>query len=283
MSILFILKEGITNLKRARTAALISILSIALALFLVELFFVAGFNLRGVFGRFYKQLEIEAFLEPGLNQREITRLRQKIEKDGRIREIRFISKEEALEEFEKTFGGDFKNIIRENPLPASFRIVLADKSLAPELAEVFVEWLEELPGVEEVVYQRETMRFLHKYANIVLLAVILFGLILVVVVTVLIFNTIRLSIHARRNIIEIMKLVGATNLFIKSPFWIEGILQGVLGGLLAMGMLWGGIELVRSVFFPQIVVPGYLFTQTLVVGILLGWMGSYFSVNRYLA
>lgn len=283
MSLFFILKEGIANLKRARTAALVSVLSIALALFLIEMFYVAGFNLRDVFKRFYKQLEVEAFLEPGINEKEVAGLKDKITRDQRIQYIRFISKEEALKEFERTFGGDFKNIIQENPLPASFRIVLADKSLAPEQAEAFVEWLEQLPGVEEVVYQKETMRFLHKYANIFLLAVSLFGLILIIVVTVLIFNTIRLSIHARRNIIEIMKLVGATDLFIKSPFWIEGVLQGVFGGMLALVLLWGSIELVRDVVFPQIAVPSHLFMQTMAVGILLGWLGSYFSVNRYLS
>ena len=107
-------------------------------------------------------------------------------------------------------------------------------------------------------------------------------MVLLVIITVLVFNTIRLTIHARRTIIQIMKLVGATNYFIKGPFILEGILQGFIGGGISAALLWALSEIIKNMIFPELAVTTYLFPILVVFGILLGFIGSSISVNKYL-
>ncbi len=282
MNILFTLKEGMINLKRARLSAVVSILSISLALSLIGISLLAGENLRDIFDRVYQQVEIEVFLQPGVNAGKIKQLRKKLARDTRVTKVIYISREKALEEFQKNFGEDLSTIIEENPLPASFRIILDPANASPKLIEKFVAQISQYPEVQEVLYQKEIINFLHKYFRIAAIAASLFALLLFVVITILIFNTIRLTIHSRRDIIQIMRLVGATNWFIKSPFLIEGMIQGIAGGIIASGILYLFTNLVRDIIFPRLMVPDYMNWFLLGIGIFLGWIGSYISVNRYL-
>ncbi|GAB4365977.1 MAG: permease-like cell division protein FtsX [Calditrichia bacterium] len=282
MTIFFLLKEGIVNLKRARLAALISILSISLSLTLIGIFALVGDNIRDLFIRFYRQIEIEAFLEPGLSASKIEKLRKEITENQEVDRVVFISEEKALEEFQANFGEDLSGIIDENPLPASLRIVLKPSYSSAEWVEKFAHRIETLPGIQEVIYQKEIIRFLDKYFSLSILIAGILAITLISVITLLVFNTIRLTIHSRQNIIQIMKLVGATNWFIKSPFIIEGIIQGILGGVIAWFVLSLMTRLIRVLIFPQLVEPPHLYPALILMGFLLGWFGSYLSVNRYL-
>jgi len=282
MKILFLLKEGVVGLKRARLTALISVVSITLSLTLVGIFYLTGYNFKNIFLRFYQQIEIEAFLEPGLSQKRINELRKEIEKESLVEKVRFISTKQALEEFKKSFGEDISYVLEENPLPPSFRIVLSPKYSSPEVIDALARQINRLSGVEEVIYQKAIIEFVHKYFGLALIIVGFFAVLLLVIITVLIFNTIRLTIHSRMEIIQIMRLVGATNRFIKSPFIIEGILQGLIGGGLATGLVMLSIKIIRGIFYPQLVVPQMLSLSLIGMGLLLGLMGSYLSVNKYL-
>jgi cell division transport system permease protein len=105
---------------------------------------------------------------------------------------------------------------------------------------------------------------------------------LLAVIIILIFNTIRLTIHARSAIIQIMRLVGATNLFIKTPFIIEGILQGLAGGILGGSIVILIGHLIRDIILPETAIPSILFYAILATGVFLGFIGSTISVNKYL-
>lgn len=282
MNLFFLIKEGIVNLSRARLATVISIISIALALTLIGISLVVGQNLKNVFTQFYRQIEIEAFLDPSVTKNETKNIQDKIKKYPEVSDTRFVSPEAALKEFQQSFGEDLSGVLEKNPLPPSLRIVLKPNFSDPERIDSLSVNLKKIPGVQEVIYHQEIIRFLHKYFKLTVVLGSLLALLLFVIVTILIFNTIRLSIHSRKNIIEIMHLVGATNFFIKSPFIIEGMIQGVIGGSIAALILKVFVKGVQEIIFAQIAVPNNLWVLIIVTGLLFGLTGSFISVNRHL-
>jgi cell division transport system permease protein len=282
MDLFFITKEGIVNIVRARTPALITVISIGLSLTLIGVFALVAKNVGGLFIGFYKQIEVEAFLDPSLQQSQREQIADRIRENQGVDAVKYISPEDALKEFEEKFGEDLDRVLTENPLPPSLRIVLHPSFSNPSQVDQLVNKISQISGIEEVIYQKEIVKFIHKYFS---LAVIIAGLLIVLaiaIITILIINTIRLTIHARRNIIQIMKLVGATNLFIKSPFVVEGILQGLLGGLIAVGLLKIVFTVIRDVFFSELILLHNLYLYVIIMGIVLGLIGSYVSVNKYL-
>lgn len=282
MNLLFIIKEGIVSLRRARVSAIITILSISLSLILLGLFGVVGQNVQKVFRQFYQQIRIEAFLDPSLSQKSISRLQKKISGDPAVERVVYISPADALKEFQQSFGSDVSSVLESNPLPPSLRITLKPDYSSPDFVDEFVRKISKVSGIQEVVYQKEVVRFVHKYFSIIVAISLLIVVIVTIIITILIFNTIRLSIHSRRDIIQIMRLVGASNLFVKSPFMVEGFLQGLVGGLIAILALDGMVTLIRHLLFPGLVVPANLDSFLIAIGLLLGWVGSYLSVNKYL-
>ena len=282
MKLFFFLKEGFIGLRWARLSAAIAIISLFLALTLIGIFVLTGLNIKDVIFQFYRQIEIEAFLQPDLSTQKLNRLKQEIQRYPQIGEIIYVSREEALEEFQQIFGEDLQNVLSENPLPASFRIILGSDYSNPGAVEQLAKELNTLDGIQEIIYQKEIIRFLHKYLRLGLVIIFIFAMVLLIIITILVFNTIRLTIHARRNIIQIMKLVGATNYFIKGPFIAEGLLQGVLGGLLSAAFLWGLGEIIRGAIFPELLMTHYIYITLIIMGMILGLIGSYVSVNKYL-
>ncbi len=282
MNLFFFFREGIIGLKRARMSALISIVSLCLALTLIGIFSLAGINLKDVIYRFYKEIEIEAFLEPSVRDSDIQNIEKKIKEYPEIATLIYISREQALEEFREIFGEDVSSVLQENPLPPSFRIILKGSASTPETVEYIAGELSRMDGIQEVIYHREIIRFLHKYLTIGVTVASIIALIMLVIITILVFNTIRLTIHARRNIIHIMRLVGATNYFIKGPFIFEGIFQGLLGGILSAIMIWGLSEIIKGTVFTELTIQNFYYLLLIALGMILGLVGSYFSVNKYL-
>lgn len=282
MNFFFLLKEGIVSLKRARLSAVISIVSISLSLTLIGIFVIAGQNVKDMFYRFYKQVELEAFIDPSLPEKEIAVVQGKIREYQEVEDVRFISSRQALAEFQNSFGEDLSSVLNENPLPPSFRIVINPAYSNPQSVEKLSVAIGKLPGIQEVIYQKQVIQFIHKYFSLAVLVAAFLAVVLLIVITILIFNTIRLTIHARMDIIQIMRLVGATNRFIKSPFIIEGAIQGIIGGLISTGIIWIFAKGIQNIVFPGLLIPPYFFLFIIGLGIVFGFMGSYLSVNKYL-
>jgi len=278
----FLLKEGILNFSRARLAAIITVLTIGLSLTILGIFAVGIVNLSNLFNNFYKKVTLEVFLSPAISDSQIQKLKRQILTIPGVAEVIYISPQEALRKFQKDFGADLVGVLDENPLPPSFRVQLQSQFTNVEKVDRIVERIRKLKNVDEVLFQREIVRLVNEYFFIGVLFSLITGIVLFVITTLLIFNTIRLSIHGRKNLIEIMKLVGATPFFIKGPFLFEGILQGIIGALFSGGFLWLLKEIVRSVLFPQFQIPEFIFGSLLVMGMVLGFIGSTISVNKYL-
>jgi cell division transport system permease protein len=282
MKLIFFIKEGILGFKRARIAVTVSILTIGLSLSLIGGFGIFAQNLSDLFKQYYKKAVIEVFVNPLLKLDQIDQLTKNIRQSAAVESARYISPEEALRNFEKDFGADLVTVLDENPIPPSIRVTLNADASSLESTDAIVENIKKMEGIDDVVYQREILKIINEYFVIGILISVTLGLVIFVIATLLIFNSIRLTIYARRTIIEIMKLVGATNYFIKGPFMMEGILQGMIGGGFACLLMWFFGSLVKNLLEANLIIPIYFYFSLLGIGIFLGFLGSYFSVNKYL-
>ncbi|MFQ5583973.1 MAG: cell division protein FtsX [Calditrichia bacterium] len=282
MKILFLIKEGILGFKRARMAATISIATIALSLTLGGGFTILMQNLSHLFRQYYQKAQIEVYVNPSLTPGQIKNLRNKFLSRNVVESAVYISPEQALKEFEKEFGADLIKVLDENPLPPTIRIVIKPDYSDLEQIELLANLIKSMKGVDDVVYQKDIIRVVNRYFLLGILGSVAVGIIIFLISTLLIFNTIRLTIFNRKTIIEIMRLVGATNYFIKGPFIIEGMLQGILGSGFAGLLLWLTGNLTKSLLAPNFTIPAYVYLSLLATGTFLGFLGSYFSVNKYL-
>ena len=282
MRLWFIIKEGLAGFKRAPLATLITILTVALTLVLLGIFILIVTNLSHVFQRTYHQVKLEVFLSPAITTTERQQLTQEITQLPEVATVTYISPQAALKAFEATFGSDLVTVLDENPLPPSLEVSLKPEIKNIQVIDHLASVLGKMPGVDNVFYQREIIHFLLYYYRIGLILAAIVGVVFILITIILIFNTIRLTIHGRRHIIEIMQLVGATNFFIKGPFLVEGILQGILGSLLANGFIFSLQQLVVRISPIKFTIPPYFYGILVLSGVFLGLIGSYFSVNRYL-
>jgi cell division transport system permease protein len=178
-----------------------------------------------------------------------------------------------------------------NPLPASYEVVFESKGTQGVEPEKIKGELEKLDGVEEVQYSNEWLNKLEGFLNVVRLIGFIIGGLLCLCVVFIVTNTIKLTIYSRKDEIEILKLVGATDWFVKTPFLIEGTIQGISGGVLAVLMLFSGYLILPTkgvsllgltpldfVFLPA----GYL-VLILILGAVLGVIGSFIAIGRFFA
>lgn len=283
MKLLFLLKEGIAGFKRARLAATITIATITLSLALIGMFTLLVHHLSAQFQQTYGRVQLEVFIDPVIDSAQRQLLESRIQELAAVEAVQYVSPEAALQRFQQDFGDDLLTVLEgENPFPPSLRVILKKEYAELEQVEAAVAAIRALPRVDEVIFQEKFIRLVNQYFFIGLIVATAIGATIFFIATMLIFNTIRLTIHSRKTVIEIMRLVGATNFFIKAPFVIEGLLQGLIGSLLAGGALWLLADLLRAFFLPGLAIPWMYYLFLCGTGILLGLLGSYFSIGKYL-
>ena len=285
MKLLFLIKEGLAGLRRARLSATLAVVTIMLSLSLIGIFGLLVQNLSTQFHALYSQIYLEVFIDPSLSSAKLQGLRRTIREMDTVDAVEYISPAEAWEQYAKNFGEgeDIMSLLDENPLPPSFRVLLNTQYTELELIEETVANIEGLEAVDEVDFHEELIKFLNKYYLLGLILASVLGATIFFISTLLIFNTIRLTIHSRRNAIEIMRLVGATASFIKAPFIIEGLLQGLIGGFLASGILWLAVDIFATLLsIPDLSFSLPYFLFIIGTGMWLGLLGSYVSVGKYL-
>lgn len=281
--------EAFKSMIRNGLMTIASVLTIALSLFLVGLFTFASVTINQTIGSFEKQLEIEVFLKDEASPQDIQSLQDTINSWSEVETVTYISKEEALQRFKERYKDHPELIenIQGNPLPASFVIRLKDPQKVEEVAKRF----DGNPAVEDVEYGQKYVKRLFEALKVIRYSGFAFILLLAFVSIILISITIRLAIFARRQEISIMRLVGASNWFIRLPFVIEGCIQGLLGALVAAA----GIYIIRATVLEklrsQILWLPINFSSTLfwqitaglvLGGLALGAIGSAVAMRRYL-
>jgi cell division transport system permease protein len=284
LSISYYWREAISGMQRAKLLSLLSVSSITAALFLLGTFLLVTLNFMSAVSSLKGKFQIQAFISDGTEMKNITKTRLVIEGMEGISQVRYISKQEALDEFRQEMGAasDFLEVLENNPLPRSFKVSLDPDRQNPQAIARISEDIAKLPGVEEVEYGKSWLVKLYRIGS--LLVAIDFSLLVIVSAAVLIvvFNTIRLTLYARRPAIEIMRLVGATDGFIRRPFVLEGFLQGALGSLIGLIMLYAGWKLVSSQFGMLRFFTLRESALLLGFGVLLGALGSWGAARVFL-
>ncbi len=285
----FYFKEALLSFRRSALMSIAAIISTTTILIIVGVFLLISINSSLFLKNLESQLEIIVYLKDDISKTEVNVLKDSIVGINGIEEIKFVSKEEAYQRLLKDLGDqrDIFNAIEVNPLPASFEIKVKD----PKIIEQIANQVEKLKKVEEVEYGQGIVEkllnftYIFRRAGILILALLVFASILII------SNIIKITVYARRNEIEIMSLSGATHWFIKWPFVIEGFLQGFISAILAILILYKfyffAINKVHQVipFLPVIWDKTELLpigAVIVVLGSLVGILGSMFSVGKYL-
>jgi cell division transport system permease protein len=251
--------------------------------------FTLGSFVRSIAGSLDEQVEVSVFLVDEITDAQRADVRTTIDDLEVVSKITFVTKEEAYEEFKKLYADQpalWENITPD-VLPASFRVQLTD----PERVDVIRSKLDRNPAVEEIADQRETVARLVSFTGLLRTFSVVMVAVLLGAAVLLISNATQLAIYARRREIEIMKLVGATNWFVRLPFMLEGVAAGVAGAAVALLLLVAGKSILKTQF--PIWIPttalgiGFdqMFGQILAlvaIGVIVGALGSAVAVRRFL-
>jgi cell division transport system permease protein len=281
-------REALLTFRRAPLLSLLSVVTIAFSLFTVGLFGLVAINLREALRDIEERVEIIAFVFRGTPAETIAVASSDIAAFPEVQRVDYVSEEQALHRAQRELV-EFRDAYRDiqvNPLPASLEVRLKEGYRDAATVEAVAQRLRGFGFVEDVRFGREWVRKLDSLRNITGLVGLVIGLAFAAVAVVIIGVTIRLTILQRAREIAIMRLVGATDWFIRGPFLLEGALKGLLGGLVALGLCYAGYVLFRSngtaaladlVFFRPAQVA-----LLIVFGTLLGLGGSLVSVGRHL-
>ena len=277
-----------------------AITTVAITLFIVGFFIIIVYDIQGVLSSIKNQVEIAVYLKDNVTDELKTYLEKEIKGWDEISQVNFVSKSQALEKFKKeNEGSGILKEIQGNPLPASFELELKSPEKVEQVALRFMDkdgnFIE---GVDEVIYGHNYVQKLFSITAIVGTIAFLIIVVLLLAAIVLIFNTIRLAIHARRKEIEVMKLVGATNWFVRLPFLFEGFFEGFIGSVISVVLLYflSNYLLIRvekaivdTMHIKDLAILGnnniilYIYAGLVILGGLLGIFSSGFALKRYIS
>ena len=235
----YFFEEALQSLWRSRFIGALSVGTIAVSLFVVGAFLAVASSLGEVVERWTQKVQVTFYLEDNLEDRIRKSLEDRLTGDPAIESVELVSRAQALARFQSLFRdlSTLPDDLGQNPFPASFEVTLRSGHHSREEVMRLVAAYESAPGVEEAQYDLLWIERLATAVRLVRGAGALLGGILVLAGVFTISNVIRLTIYARQDELDIMRLVGATRAYVKGPFVVEGMLQGGVGGLLAVGLL----------------------------------------------
>ncbi|MCD6117105.1 ABC transporter permease [bacterium] len=282
LNIIYSFREGLKGLKRVRMATFLTISTIAVTHILLGIFLLFTVNVHRLVDVFKNRVTMEVFIDNSLSDAEQKSLGDKISAIPGIESVIYVSKEEALKTFAKETGIDPVSILGSNPLPSSFRIKITNSNLTPDKIEALKQSVAALDGVDDVVYNSTLFKAVIKNSRRVLIVDgFLFGLVMLSSV-LLVANTLRLSIFSQRKSIQIMELVGATRGFIRRPYLIQGVIQGLSGGLFGSGAILLCIGLINSHFMHLLSASAFVVIFPALLGMILGYAGSSIAMKKFL-
>jgi len=285
------LKRAVNDIRQNRFLNLVTIVTIALSILIVSAFVLFFINTSDMMSAWKKGVRIMVYLNSSTATSEIPALQKQLAGLYGIEQVNYIPKEDALNLMKdqmKRQSSLLENL-KENPLPDAFEIRMTAATQNWERLEKIALQIEKLPQVEEVEYGRRWIgRFTH-VIHLFTLAGYALGTLFFMAAVFFVANTIRLVLYSRRDEIEIMRLVGAEDQFIKTPFYIEGIIQGALGGTIGLIALFVAFLLISSSVQPvsgaevlQIrFLPLPLLAGILACGMIVGWLGCFVSLKQF--
>ena len=284
--LIFLLAESFRALFRAKLPAAISSITIAITLVIFSLAYFTYVNLLGYSYKFKSKYRIEVFFQSDLNTDEARDLFNTILISDGIQQGEFITEEKAADLFKLYFHEDIIDIIGENPLPMGGRYdINVDYRNSEEMSSM-VRDIRHLAGVDVASFQHGVISRVDSIVENILWVSMVLGMIIFIISLILISNTIRLIIHARQEAIETMHLLGATNSFIRFPFVVEGIIQGIIGAGFSLIILYLLRSLQSYLLEPLVklplVEPANLIVYNIILGLILALIGSYRGISKYL-
>lgn len=289
----FSLSEGTLSLWRSRVLNLLSIGTIMFAMFILGSFIFVALNLRNLTINWQEQIQFNIFLDDAITPAQQQQLESFLKEHLLVESSVFLSKQAAKEKFEQDFQGyaEASASLDENPFPASFQISLLKGTEQAAFKEMRTQ-LNRFEGIDEIFYDEEIFKRLNFFANLIQMAGWFFGTIMVFSSIFSISNVLKLTFFTRREEVDIMKLVGASRAYIRGPFIVEGVLQGLVGAtfgvvLVFLGYLALGYYLTHnseSLFsnLQLVFIPISWLVVLVLAGGFSGLLGSLFSLNQFL-
>lgn len=290
MSMGHLVREAIVNIRINRTTTLIAVATTAFTLACFGVFLLLYVNLRGIVGGLQDDIRVIVYLHDNLPAQGVAELQRRLKSEPEVASLTYVSKEQALTDFRAQFPSEQHLLqgLGENPLPASFVVTLGPLYRSSESVKRWAERMKGVPGVAQIQYSRDWIDNLATVVGYLELAAIAVGSLLSAASVTIIANTIRLTLYARREEIEIMRLIGATGAFIKIPYLLEGAALGALGAALALILLRAGFEFFKL----HLGAPGrflgiesgfaffsaQIMLLMVLAGFLLGCLGSFVSL-----
>ena len=234
--------------RRIVNAYISSVISISLVLLLVGVASLLLVNARSVSDYFKENMQVSVMLKPDVGDREAMAFMEKLDKMDFIRSAEFISKEQGAAEMSELLGEDFLSIFDASPIPVSIDVTLNADYVSADSLEVVRSRISRSSLVDEVVYQQSLVEALNANLSKISSVLAVFIALLLFISFVLINNTVRLSVFDRRFTIHTMKMVGATRSFIRAPFLVQSLFQGIFSAILAILMLLAILFVIRSEF-----------------------------------
>jgi cell division transport system permease protein len=234
--------------RRLANAYLSSVISISLVLLLVGMASMLLVNAKSVSDYFKENMQISVMMKQNVSESDAMAYKNKLDKQRYIKSTQFISKEQGMREMADMLGEDFLDVFETSPIPVSIDVTLTADYVSADSLEVVRTEIGRSPLVDEVVYQRSLVDALNANLSRISLVLGVFIALLLFISFVLINNTVRLNVFARRFTIHTMKLVGATKQFIRAPFLIQSAFQGIFAAMISIVVLVGILFFVKSEF-----------------------------------
>ena len=286
----YMIAEALTNVRHNRTTTVVAIATTAFTLACFGLFVLLYLNLKEITGTLRGDIRVVVYLQEGLTTQNLMELQRRIRSEREVAAVAYVSKDQALADFRAQFPAEQHLLegLGENPLPASLVVTLAPEFGSSEVIRQWAERIHAIPGVAQVQYSREWVEHLNLLIRYLELGALIVGGVLSAATVAIIASTIRLALFARRDEIEILKLIGAGRLMITTPYLLEGAVVGTLGGAVSLGMLRGAFEyVIRHVVAPGKFLgvdsglqffPSQMALVLVLGGLCLGFAGSFVSL-----
>lgn len=289
----YLVKEALANIRLNQTTTIVAVATTAFTMACFGVFLLLYFNLRGVTSSLQDDIKVVIYISDGVSSQALADLQARLKSDREVAGVAYISKEQALADFREQFPseGYLLQGLGDNPLPASLLVTMAHPSRSSEAVKRWAERLKGMPGVAQVQYNREWIESIGGIVRYIEWTAVAVGSILAAASVTIIGSTTRLTLYARRDEIDIMRLIGATGMFIRIPYLIEGAILGALGGALSLSLLKLGFEFLKLRLGSQTHLLGGAATFTffsgqvslliVLMGLLLGSVGSWVSLVTF--
>jgi cell division transport system permease protein len=275
------LREAFVTFQRSPLLSALSVTTIAFSLFALGLFGLVALNIREALERLEDRVEIRAFVTDGTPAEDVVRAATDIGAYPEVLSAQVVTQEQALKRAQTELG-EFKDVFEGAVLPGSIDLRLKPGMRDPATVKRVSARVKAFPFIDDIRYGEEWIEKLYRLRNIAGIAGLALGLAFAIVSVIIIGATIRMAVLARAREISIMRLVGATDAYIRRPFLVEGFAKGILGGVFALAMTWLAQALINKYVIHTIFFDARIAFLGLLFGALIGLAGSAVSIGRHL-